>query len=403
MERCDILGRLSEEPGMLTRPSLSPSMQQVNSLVAGWMREAGMSVQQDAIGNIFGRYEGQQAGMQTLVLGSHLDSVRNAGRYDGPLGVLVALSCVERLYRRGERLPFALEVVGFTDEEGLRFQHAYLGSKSATGMLAPDALLLTDATGTTLAEAIRGYGGIPEALKQPRWRREDLLGYCEVHIEQGPVLEAQQVPIGVVTAIAGQSRLNVRCIGLAGHAGTVPMSLRRDALCAAAECLLLIEKEACEYPGLVATVGQASVLPGASNVIPGEVRFSIDIRHQDDTTRARALSRVLEQIRASCQRRGITVQWEVLQESKAVHCQPRLRRLLERAVEASGYPLMTLPSGAGHDAVVMAELTDIAMLFVRCRGGISHHPDEAVAVEDVAIALDTLERFVLLLAQEAAV
>ena len=281
MEWCDILGSYSEEPDRLTRPFASRAMRQTNETVAQWMRDAGMTVQQDAVGNLLGRYEAHSAGAKTLLFGSHLDSVRDAGKYDGPLGVMVALACVARLHQRQARLPFAIEVLGFADEEGLRYHSAYLGSRAMTGTFDLEALRLTDAEGITMAEAIRAFGGNPDphALRTPRWRPDELLGYCEVHIEQGPVLEARNLPVAVVSAIAGQSRISVRFTGEAGHAGTVPMSLRHDALCAAAECVLAVEALGRSTQGLVATVGQVSVQPGASNVIPGQVTLSLDVRH----------------------------------------------------------------------------------------------------------------------------
>jgi allantoate deiminase len=260
MEWCDILGSYSEEPDRLTRPFASAAMRQANEAVAQWMRDTGMTVQRDAIGNLLGRYEARTPGAKTLLFGSHLDSVRDAGKYDGPLGVMVALACVARLHQRQERLPFAIEVLGFADEEGLRYHSAYLGSRAMTGTFDLEALQLTDANGITLAEAIRAFSGNPDpaALRTPRWHRDDLVGYCEVHIEQGPVLEARDLPVTVVSAIAGQSRITVQFTGEAGHAGTVPMSLRRDALCAAAEFVLAVEALGRSTQGLVATVGQAT-------------------------------------------------------------------------------------------------------------------------------------------------
>ncbi len=402
MEWCDILGNYSEEPDRLTRPFASEAMRQANEAVAKWMRDAGMTVQRDAIGNLIGRYEARVAGAKTLLFGSHLDSVRDAGKYDGPLGVMIALAGVERLHQRKARLPFAIEVIGFADEEGLRYHSAYLGSRAITGTFDTEALQLTDANGITMAEAIRAFGGNsdPAALRTRRWHRDDLIGYCEVHIEQGPVLEARNLPIGVVSAIAGQSRITVGFTGEAGHAGTVPMALRHDALCAAADFVLTVESVARNLPGLVATVGQLNVQPGASNVIPGQVTLSLDVRHQDDMVREQACRQLEERAREIGQARGVSYNWQVLQEHHAVPCAPHLTQLLAQAIEKLGYSLLSLPSGAGHDAAVVAELTDIAMLFVRCRGGISHNPAESVTQEDVAIAIQVVERFLQLLSEE---
>ena len=264
MERCDLLGGISEEDGALTRPFGSPAMREVEEIVAGWMHDAGMTVRRDAIGNLVGRYEG--TGEKTLILGSHLDTVRDAGKYDGQLGVLVALACVRQLHDRDERLPFTVEVVSFADEEGLRFGTTYLGSSVYAGAFDGERLKLEDPEGVSLRDAIRDSGGDPDALEEAGRGGDDLIGYCEVHIEQGPVLEALDLPVGVVTAINGQSRIRVSFTGEAGHAGTVPIEQRKDALCAAAEFLLEVEKTGKEEPGAVATVGEVSVSPGASNV-----------------------------------------------------------------------------------------------------------------------------------------
>src|SRR5437764_1812330 len=282
MERCDALASYSEEPGRLTRPFATPSTRGAADAVAGWMRAAGMSVRRDNIGNLIGHYEAAHAGAKTVLLGSHLDTVRDAGKYDGALGVLVALACVGRLHTRRKRLPCAVEVVGFADEEGLRYHGTYLGSTVVAGAFDPDQLRLIDADGITLADAIRAAGGDPDALAGDGRRPDDLLGYCEVHIEQGPELERRDLPIGVVSAIAGQSRIGITVSGVAGHAGTVPMEVRRDALCAAAEFVLAVEALGRHRAGLVATVGQVEVQPGASNVIPGQVTLSLDVRHADD-------------------------------------------------------------------------------------------------------------------------
>src|SRR6266480_28318 len=402
MERCKELAGYSEEPDRLTRRFASKAMQQVNETVKIWMQAAGMNVEQDNIGNLIGRYEASQAGAKTLLLGSHLDTVRDAGKYDGPLGVMIAIASVERLYARQERLPFAIEVLGFADEEGLRYHSAYIGSRAVAGTFDPEALHLTDSDGITMAEAIRAFGGDPDpfALQTARWQRDELLAYCEVHIEQGPVLEARNLPVAVVSAIAGQNRITVRFTGEAGHAGTVPMSLRHDALCAGAEFVLAVETVARSLPGLVATVGQVSVQPGASNVIPGQVTLSLDVRHQDDTVREQANRQLEERAREIGTARHVSTNWQMLQGHRAVPCAPHLTELLSQAIEEIGYPTLSLPSGAGHDAATMSELSDIAMLFVRCRGGISHNPAESATVEDVEVAIKVLERFLHLLSEK---
>ncbi len=288
MQRCDTLGSFSEETECLTRRFATPPMRQVNATVAAWMETAGMTVHQDAIGNIIGRYEGFQQAKGTLLLGSHLDTVRDAGKYDGPLGVLLAISCVQLLHNRQQRLPFAIEVYGFADEEGLRYHTPYVGSQAVAGVFEPRYLQLTDSDGIPMIEAIHTFGGNPAALASCIRTKDDLIGYCEVHIEQGPVLEARNLPLGIVSAIVGQNRFTVRFKGEAGHAGTVPMEMRHDALCAASEFITVVEQYARQQAGLVATIGQLSVYPDASNVIPGQVTLSLDVRHQSNQIREQA-------------------------------------------------------------------------------------------------------------------
>jgi allantoate deiminase len=325
-------------------------------------------------------------------MGSHLDSVADAGRYDGILGVLVGLAVADAV---GE-LPVALEVAAFADEEGLRFQSTFLGSRAFVGRLEPEELGLRDAHGVTLGEAIGASDPGPALVPN------DIRAYFEVHIEQGPVLEAAGHPLGVVTAIAGQSRFNLAFDGHAGHAGTTPMTLRRDALGAAAEFVLAAERAAHAEPGLVATVGEIGIPHGACNVIPGRVEATLDIRHQDDAVRERAIAALRAEADAICARRGVAIGWDPIAEHGATPCTPALVARLAEAVAETGAPVHELPSGAGHDAVTLAEVTDIAMLFVRCAGGISHHPDESVQEADVALAIDAATRFVRGLAAEGA-
>jgi allantoate deiminase len=394
MERCDILATCSEERDQLTRPFASGAMQRAHEHVTKWMTEAGMSVRRDNTGNLRGSYEG--TGDATLLLGSHLDSVRNAGKYDGPLGVMVAIAAVQRLHDKKTRLPFAVEIVAFADEEGLRFGSTYLGSRALAGTFEPADLDRADASGITMADAIRSFGGDPARIGDDRWRDGKLLGYCEVHIEQGPQLEVRGLPVGVVSAIAGQNRYALTFAGVAGHAGTVPMEQRRDALAAAAEFVLAVESDARGRPGLVATVGQLEVQPGAVNVIPGQVDLSLDVRHADDATRAGAAEQILERANAIASRRKLGVAAELMSENVSVPCAPRLVTLLSQAVKALGHEVVQLPSGAGHDGVAMSAITDIAMLFVRCKGGVSHNPAESVTGDDVGVAIDVLGKFLQL-------
>jgi allantoate deiminase len=397
IQRCDVLGACSEEPGRLTRPFASPAMQQVHEHVASWMREAGMTVRKDNVGNLLGRYESAHADAPTLLLGSHLDSVRNAGKYDGPLGVMVALAAVQRLQNSGSRLPFAIEVVAFAAEEGLRYGIPYLGSRALAGVFDMTDLQRTDAQGVTMADAIHIFGGDPERLADDRWHGGDLLGYVEVHIEQGPVLEARGLPVGVVSEIVGQSRHHLTFRGEAAHAGTTPMNRRKDALVAAAVFVQAVEDYASARDGMVATVGQLAVQPGAVNVVPGEVTMSLDVRHPDDAKRHIASERLIATAKEIAQQRGIAMTAGLVSENAKVACSPRLAALLTQVVQDGGHPAMTLGSGAGHDAVVMAGITDVAMLFVRCKGGISHNPAESVTEEDAAVAIDVLGKFMELL------
>jgi len=399
MQRCDVLGACSEEPGRLTRPFASDAMRQVHQHVAAWMREAGMVVRTDNVGNLLGRYEGRAGGSPTLILGSHLDSVRDAGKYDGPLGVMVAIAAVQRLHDSGSRLPFAIEVVGFAAEEGLRYGVPYLGSRALAGVFEESDLKRKDARGVTMADAIRTFGGDPDRLGEDRWHGGNLVGYAEVHIEQGPMLEARNLPVGVVSAITGTSRYQLTFTGEAAHAGTTPMDRRKDALAAAAEFVLAVEAEARKTDGLVGTVGQLAVGPGATNVVPGEAVLSLDVRHPDDQIRQEHSARLLERARDIAANRGVSVQSESVSESESVPCSPRLAALVAQAVEGFGHPAMKLGSGAGHDAAVMARITETAMLFVRCKGGISHNPAESVTEEDVAVAIDVLGKFMELLAE----
>lgn len=390
MARCDELATISAEAGQLTRPAYTAALREAQDRVADWMRAAGMTVYEDAVGNLVGSYPADRSAARTLLLGSHLDTVRDAGRYDGVLGVLVGIAAVEALRRQGRRLACALEVIAFADEEGLRFGCSYTGSLALVGHLEAEALARRDADGVSLGAAISAFGGDPELIAQDVRRPADLLGYLELHIEQGPLLEARGQPLGLVTAIAGATRASLSLSGAAGHAGTVPMDLRRDALCGAAELILATEALARATPGLVATIGQVALSPGASNVIPAAVTLSLDLRHQDDGVRLAALAELQARAASIVATRGLSLAWEELQSRAAVAMAPALRERLARALSAAGYPPLELASGAGHDAAVLAIHTDAAMLFVRCRGGISHNPAEAVEQADVAAALAVL-------------
>jgi allantoate deiminase len=394
LERCDALARCSEERGRITRRFATPALGEARELVEGWMRDAGLATRRDPLGNLFGRLPG--GGDRILMLGSHIDSVRDGGRYDGALGVLAAIACAERL--RDRDLPFSVEVAAFADEEGVRYGTGYLGSSVPAGRFEPAWLERPDADGMTLADAVRGWGGDPRAIGSGGVRPGELLGYAEVHIEQGPVLDDAGLPVGVVSAIAGQTRARVVFEGAAGHAGTTPMEGRRDALAAAAEWIGAVEAEARGREGLVATVGEIAAEPGAPNVIPGRAVASLDVRHAEDGVREEAVATLRDRAAPAGETRGVGVAWEELQSTAAVPCSPELTAELAAAAEDAGHPAPRLASGAGHDAAMMAAVAPAGMLFVRCAGGVSHHPDESVREEDVAVALDVTARFVQRLA-----
>jgi allantoate deiminase len=397
IERCQYLARCSEETGAITRPFASEAMQCAHELVGDWMREAGMAVRRDNTGNLRGRFGG--VGETTLLLGSHLDSVRDAGKYDGPLGVAVAIAAVQRLHDAGRRLPFAIEVLAFADEEGLRFGSTYLGSRAVAGTLDQADLDRVDAGGVTMRDAIRAFGGDPESIDDDKWSGGRLLGYCEVHIEQGPTLESRHLPVGVVSAIAGQERHRITFTGEAAHAGTTPMDKRRDALVAASMFVQAVEGYARSNDGMVATVGQLSVRPGAANVVPAEVTLSLDVRHADDALRLMASRHLLDVAAEIAKHRGIGLKTNQISEDATVPCSRRLVSSLSQAVRDLGHSVHELASGAGHDAVAMSALTEVGMLFVRCKGGVSHNPAESVTADDVAVAIDVLSRFLELLAE----
>jgi len=387
MARCARLAGISEEPGRLTRSYASPAMAEAVREVAGWMREAGLGVSMDPAGNLVGRRPGP-AGGPVLLLGSHLDTVRDAGAYDGPLGILVALEALAAL--GDAELGFGVDLYAFADEEGLRYGTTYLGSRAVAGTFDPAVLDLVDAGGTRLADALRTFGGDPEDLAGAARRGEDLLGYVEVHIEQGPVLEERGAPVGVVSGVAGATRAEVTFTGRAGHAGTVPMALRRDALAGAAEWLLAVEAAGRAGDGLVATVGRLEAAPGAANVVAGRAAALLDVRDAEDAARRAAVASVRARAGAIAAARDLEVEWRELLDAPAVAMDGRLTGLLRAA---AGPEAPVLASGAGHDAVALAALCPVAMLFVRCRGGISHHPDEAVLDHDATRAVEVLGAF----------
>jgi allantoate deiminase len=395
VERINELGAISETPEHLARVFLTAEHRAAADLILSWMRQAGMSAHLDAIGNVCGRYEGERPGLPCLMLGSHYDTVRDAGKWDGPLGLITAICCVADLCKRERRLPFAIEVTGFADEEGVRFASTLLGSRAVAGTFVESVLNTSDHAGISMREAIVQFGLDPDHIGAAARARRELHAYVELHIEQGPVLEQNNLPVGVVTAIAGATRLAAHLTGMAGHAGTVPMALRRDALAGASECIVAIE-EFCKTDegGLVGTVGYIDAMPGATNVIPGRVNFTIDIRAPTDAHRKLAVADIVRRIEAIAKRRGLALQVDVTHENRTVPCAPWLKGQVAEAVATEGYPVFELPSGAGHDGMAMIDIADVAMIFVRCRGGVSHHPDEHVELADADAGARVLLRLI---------
>jgi allantoate deiminase len=396
LARCDEVALFSEEPDRITRTFLSEPMRGLLERTGQWMEEAGLRVRIDAAGNLIGHYDGLRPDAAILAFGSHLDTVPNAGKYDGVLGVLLALAAVKAL--GGRRLPFGIDVIAFSEEEGVRFRAPFLGSLAAAGRFDRRLLDRTDAAGVTMADAFLAFGLDPARIGEAAYPAGSLLGYLEVHIEQGPVLETLGAPVGIVESIAGQSRIWTEVQGRAGHAGTTPMARRFDSLTAAAEIVLEIERLARSIDGLTATVGALTVEPGASNVIPGRVRLSVDVRHALDHVRLAAANEILARARGLTGQRGVELLVAEQEHQAAVPADPVLTDWLVEAVGATGHRPHRLVSGAGHDAGVMATVAPMAMLFLRSPGGVSHHPDERVLPEDVAVGLKVLIHYLDLLA-----
>jgi len=392
-DRLETLGRLTDEPDKLTRLYLSPAYRKACDQVQAWMEEAGMTVQIDAVGNVVGHYEGSIPNSPTFVLGSHLDTVRDAGKYDGMLGVLSAVAVIQLLSDAGIRLPFAIDVYGFGNEEGVRFPSILTGSRAIAGTLDAATLDAKDADGVSIWKALRAIGCDPEAWSECARERDGVLGFLEIHIEQGPVLQAEDLPVGIVTAINGASRYRVQVTGEPGHAGTVPMNHRHDALAAAAEMILAVERIGRRDPNLVATVGQLESGPGASNVIPGRADFTIDLRAPDDSLRNRAAAELQAELDQIATRRGIEIEIDRFYDAGAAACSTAFVDELQLAVEQNGIRPLRLPSGAGHDGLAIKDLCPIVMLFVRCKDGVSHSPREAINVEDAVVAIQVMLDF----------
>ena len=400
----DALAAITAEPGKMTRLYLTPEHKRAAALVGEWMRSAGLAVRMDAAGTMHGLLaagiEGRRA-TKRLLIGSHIDTVVDGGRYDGNLGVIAGILAVEELRARNIALPFAVEVLAFGDEEGVRYPKTLSSSSTIAGILDPVVLDMTDAVGMTMRAALAEFGGDPDHLAAEAYRPDDVLGYIEVHIEQGPVLEREGEPLGVVSAIASQGRYRLNVRGEAGHAGTVPMPIRHDALAAAAEVILMAEEIAKRgaRSSLVATVGEIAAYPGASNVIPGEARFSLDVRAADDAARVEAANEIRTRIRQIGARRGVIIGMETMLEKPVAATAAHLRKAIASAIqEVTDAKPREMMSGAGHDGQAMSHLTGIGMIFVRCRAGTSHNPLELVSIDDQGLAVEALVRAIVAVA-----
>lgn len=399
--RIDDLATISDDPECLTRLTLRLAHRKAVARVDAWMREAGLEVRIDSLGTVVGRREADRPDAPTLLLGSHIDTVRDAGRYDGNYGVIAAISVVDELYRQEVQLPFAIEVLAFGDEEGVRFASTLTGSRAVAGTFDAAALDDVDITGMTRGEALLGFGADPQLARSEARDPAKTIGYVELHIEQGPILEARKLPIGLVTAINGGTRADITIRGESGHAGTLPMNMRRDALVAAAEIMLAIEAIARGNDALVATVGRIEVPRGATNTVPGSVRMSLDVRSSDDALRIDALRAIGEAMARIAESRRVTTTMDITYEMPATVCDPRLMAGLEASFNRFGHAPFHLSSGAGHDAMAFRGAIPCAMVFTRCRGGLSHHPDEYASPEDMEAAALVLHDFILSLGAAA--
>jgi allantoate deiminase len=397
MARLKALAAFTEVEGQLTRRYLSPAHVQAGRQVATWMAEAGMSVRTDPLFSVFGRYEGRNPGAPAIMLGSHIDTVVDAGLYDGNLGVLAAIAVVAELARRGERLGHAIEVAAFGEEEGSRFPTHILTSSALIGAMAPELLDVRDGDGVPVREALVAAGGDPEAYRHCVRKKGEIAAFLELHIEQGPMLQERGAALAAVTTINGSVRSAVKVTGFAGHAGTVPMTSRRDALTAASEMVLAVERVGASDPDLVATVGRIAALPGAQNVIPGRVTFTVDMRSRSDAVRDRADAALRSALRDIARRRGVTVEVDTYQRNAAAALAPQVVDAVGEAIAACGQRPICLSSGAGHDAMIMARHCPSGMIFLRCKDGISHNPAETITVADADLGVRALLEAVRLL------
>lgn len=391
----DELGAISASPDHLTRLFLTPEHRRAADIVARWMAEAGLAVSEDAMGTVRGHWHPAGPDAPRLLIGSHIDTVVNAGKYDGPMGVILGILAVQEMVRAGFRPPYGIDVLAFGDEEGTRFPTTLSASSAVAGVFPPASLAAVDVDGISLRDALVAYGKNPDEIPAAAYDPGKVIAYVEAHIEQGPVLEAEGEPLGVVTAIAGASRLSVTVTGEAGHAGTVPMRMRRDALLGASEMALAVERIAKADPhGMVATVGRMHVEPGSINVIPSRVVFTIDLRSSSDMSRREALTRFEREAHRIADQRHLGVVISAFHEVATVPCYRDLQLRLRNAVADLGHRAPSLPSGAGHDGQAMSKLCPIGMLFVRCRNGVSHNPAEYTSPDDMGLAAAALIRFI---------
>lgn len=395
MQRIDELASISEDPAVITRTYGTGAFVEGRTLVARWMEQAGLQTRIDNIGNVRGQLLSNNANAKTLVIASHIDTVINAGKFDGPLGVIMGLDIIEHLVQQKAFLPFHIELIAFSDEEGCRFHTTYLGSKVVAGTFDVNLLTKKDNTGTSLHDVMHAMGGRGDELQHDALPANNWLGYFEIHIEQGPVLYEKNIPAAIVTAIAGQRRITITFKGVAGHAGTVPMHMRTDALCGASEFILAVEQFAKNRPHkVVATVGKLEITHAASNVIPGEVTCTLDVRSADNALLSSCYKNLQQLAEAICRQRNITMHWDLVQETKPVICDAGMNQLLAKAIMQTGFEVVELVSGAGHDAVAVSPVSPVAMLFVRCFKGISHNPLENVELKDIAAAVEVSTNFI---------
>ena len=394
MSRIDALAALSDEPGMISRVFGTPAFVSANKLLLQWFTEAGLSARVDNIGNVRGRLTCNTANAKTFVIASHFDTVINAGKFDGPLGIVMGLDIIEHLIAEKIELPFNIELIAFSDEEGVRYHSTFLGSKVVTGTFDETLLTKKDNRDITLSQAITEIGGDVAKIAGDKIPASEWLGYFEIHIEQGPVLFEADLPVAGVSAVAGQKRATITCIGEAGHAGTVPANMRKDALCCAADCILQLEYFAKKHTNIRVTVGTLNITNPASNVIPGNVEFSLDVRSEDEDALDTAWHDIQSLVTSIGHKRNIDIQLNLVQSSLPIKCDYTLNFLLKRAIAELGYEVKELVSGAGHDAVPVSAVSPVSMMFVRCYKGISHNPDENVEIKDIEAAITVAGHFI---------